>query len=132
MDDRAGKLKFTPERFSEAWNAAVSKGQSEVVSLQEGRQYTHEVTAYERSPQVRKAAFKHHGKEFQGQCGFQVRHESQLDVHHMDELSENHERITKVDRLAVLCANCHRLIHSQRPAMSLDALRGLLAEEGAA
>ena len=46
----------------------------------------------------------------------------QLDVHHKDPIAEG-ERTTTLDDVLVLCANCHRLAHSESPPLSLDALR---------
>jgi predicted HNH restriction endonuclease len=34
---------------------------------------------------------------------------------------------TKLEELALLCANCHRMIHSVRPWLTVDELRGLLS-----
>jgi hypothetical protein len=33
---------------------------------------------------------------------------------------------TRLADLALLCANCHRMIHARRPWLTLDELRGLL------
>jgi predicted restriction endonuclease len=52
-----------------------------------------------------------------------------IEAHHLDPLSERSENdwtdelMTRVDRVAVLCSNCHRMIHRHRPALTLDELR---------
>ncbi|WP_352230624.1 MULTISPECIES: HNH endonuclease [Asaia] len=33
---------------------------------------------------------------------------------------------TKLSDLALLCANCHRMIHARRPWLSLDELRQII------
>jgi 5-methylcytosine-specific restriction protein A len=33
---------------------------------------------------------------------------------------------TKLSDLALLCANCHRMIHARRPWLSMDELRAYL------
>ena len=50
-----------------------------------------------------------------------------IEVHHLLALSTlvAGEK-TKLSDLAVLCANCHRMIHARRPWLSLDELRSLL------
>jgi len=34
---------------------------------------------------------------------------------------------TDIANVAILCANCHRMIHRRKPALSIDELRALLA-----
>jgi predicted RNA-binding protein with PUA-like domain len=50
-------------------------------------------------------------------CGF-------CEVHHKIPLSEAEEEIqTKLDDLAVLCSNCHRMIHKTYPLMSIKEFK---------
>ncbi len=44
------------------------------------------------------------------------------------ELEWTDELQTSVDEVTVLCANCHRMIHRRRPALSLAELRVRLKE----
>ncbi|MBO9712471.1 HNH endonuclease [Sphingomonas sp.] len=67
-------------------------------------------------------------------CGFDFeaaygpRGRGVIDCHHLTPLSEyDGVRETRSEDLALLCANCHRMIHSRRPWLSLDELRVLLA-----
>jgi putative restriction endonuclease len=39
------------------------------------------------------------------------------------------EHITKVDDLALVCANCHRMLHRRRPWLNPADLRNLLIRE---
>ena len=49
------------------------------------------------------------------------------EAHHLLPLSEVDETtITHLDDLAIVCANCHRVIHLRNPPYSLDEVRGLL------
>lgn len=51
-----------------------------------------------------------------------------IDCHHLTPLSEyDGVRETRPEDLALLCANCHRMIHSRLPWLSLNELRALLA-----
>ena len=58
------------------------------------------------------------------------------EVHHLNPLSERsdsewgEELRTRLDEVAVLCANCHRMVHRRRPALSLDELRRQLLRSG--
>jgi 5-methylcytosine-specific restriction enzyme A len=55
-----------------------------------------------------------------------------IERHHTVPLSEaKSPRRTKLDDLALICANCHRMIHRSRPWLSLDQLRDLLCEHAA-
>lgn len=66
-------------------------------------------------------------------CGFDYatryggRGEGFMECHHLRPLSElAGPTKTKLSDLALVCANCHRMIHRQRPWLSLDELRELL------
>ena len=55
-----------------------------------------------------------HGKDF-------------IECHHINPLSELQENgVTKLSDLAMLCSNCHRMIHKSRPWISLEYLRKIL------
>jgi hypothetical protein len=51
------------------------------------------------------------------------------ECHHKNPLSERPEELwsqaltTSLDDVAVLCANCHRMVHRQRPALAVESLR---------
>jgi 5-methylcytosine-specific restriction protein A len=36
---------------------------------------------------------------------------------------------TKLEDLALLCANCHRMVHAARPWLSIEALQKLLKQQ---
>lgn len=49
------------------------------------------------------------------------------ECHHVRPLSELRENdTTSIDDLAVLCANCHRMIHRSRPWLTIDQLRAIV------
>lgn len=47
-----------------------------------------------------------------------------IECHHTKPVSElDAESTTKISELALLCANCHRMIHRRKPWLSIDELR---------
>jgi 5-methylcytosine-specific restriction protein A len=66
-------------------------------------------------------------------CGFDFartygkRGEGFIECHHTLPVSESLGVKTSLKDLALVCANCHRMVHAQRPWLTLDELRGLLA-----
>lgn len=65
-------------------------------------------------------------------CGFDskaVYSISYCEVHHLKPISELAEGTkTSLADLAIVCANCHRIIHSQYPPIALETLRGRLSD----
>jgi 5-methylcytosine-specific restriction protein A len=52
------------------------------------------------------------------------------ECHHtvpVSELGESHK--TRLTDLAIVCANCHRMIHKSRPMMSIEQLRNLIESQ---
>ncbi len=90
----------------------------------------------ERSPRLRSAALRIHGYKCQV-CGFAFEDvygkwgRDFAEVHHMQELSAAPDEGLEVDPwrdMAVVCSNCHRMIHRKaKRALTLDELRNLIA-----
>jgi len=52
------------------------------------------------------------------------------ECHHVNPLAfRNENEETKLKELAILCANCHRMIHRQKPWMSISELRKVYNEQ---
>ena len=69
-------------------------------------------------------------------CGFDftavygVRGEGFVECHHTIPVSEMEQGAkTHVKDLALLCANCHRMIHRRAPWLEVEELRELLADQ---
>ena len=115
IDGRYTKLEaFVPERFRPDWDGR-EKG------FIEGARQDFVLSKKERDPLLRQAALKRYGLVCMA-CGLVPKVSSQLDVHHKDPIAEG-ERTTTLNDVLVLCANCHRLAHSEAPPLSLDALK---------
>lgn len=88
------------------------------------------VNAYERSPEARSICIKHYGldcfvcgfnfEEVYGEIGIRYIH-----VHHLKPLSEIGEnyQINPIKDLRPICPNCHAMIHSRKPAFSIEELK---------
>jgi hypothetical protein len=68
-------------------------------------------------------------------CGFSFRRaygnvaSDYCEVHHLLPLSEvEHATQTRMEDLAILCANCHRVVHLKNPPYTLNQVRSLLAQ----
>jgi 5-methylcytosine-specific restriction enzyme A len=49
------------------------------------------------------------------------------ECHHVVPLAEAaSSRVTRLADLAIVCANCHRMLHRARPVLTVDALRSLI------
>ena len=107
---------FVPKRFGTQWQGK---------EFLEGERKEVVLSRAERDPTVRKKALAHFGKRCMV-CDFVPRVDSQLEVHHLFPLADGGERLTSIDDVAVLCANCHRLAHSAGlPPLTLDQMRAL-------
>ncbi len=100
----------------------------------EGGDKTVTLTRKERSPRNRMLAFMVHGKTC-GVCGLKPVEEfgdelcNILEIHHIEPLCELKEARIYDPRtdLIPLCPNCHKMIHTRKPAYRPEELKELLA-----
>ena len=121
LDPRVLKLPaFWPTRFTSAWESrprdagAVEGARGEVV-----------LSKAERDPSLRKRAIGHYGLHCQA-CGLVPKVAAQIEVHHLDPISEGVRR-TRLEDLRPLCRNCHSLAHSIHPPMPLEQIATMVA-----
>ena len=99
--------------------------------------------AHERSKALVKRAkerFKtEHGRLFCEVCEFDffqvygARGEGYIEVHHIVPVSELQEGdSTRLSDVALVCSNCHRMLHRERPLLAIEELRSILQEPAAA
>ncbi len=63
-------------------------------------------------------------KDFYGKHG-----EDFIECHHTKPVAKmEHNDVTSLSDLALVCSNCHRMIHKQDPAITIDELRAIIAE----
>jgi hypothetical protein len=103
----------------------------------EGKQVLKQHLIRERNPEVIKLAKEHylqrHGKLICEVCEFDfAAHygeigEGYIEGHHTKPISEMGEtEQTMVEDIALVCANCHRMLHRKRPWLSINELKQLL------
>ncbi len=103
----------------------------------EGKKVERVHTASERDSRVITLAkvnfLAEHGKLYCIACGFDFekiygeRGQGYIEAHHtipVSEMKEGHE--TRPEDIALVCANCHRILHRTRPWLKMDELENLL------
>ncbi|WP_277758109.1 hypothetical protein [Pseudomonas sp. A34-9] len=98
--------------------------------FEEGRRWDIKATAVERNPEARAACIEHYGSEC-FVCNFNFGRtygdfgEGYIHVHHRIDISTRSERykIDPVKDLVPLCPNCHAMVHTLRPSMSVEELK---------
>ena len=91
----------------------------------------------ERNPKLALDAKRIHGTSC-ALCGFSYGEhygklgEGYIEAHHLTPFSELTERPTALSPahdFAVVCANCHRMIHRRRPPLTLEMVRAILEDD---
>jgi len=128
----------TKNKSPKTWVKIRTEGITEEVrpsdKYSEGAVRTVLVNAYERNPAAREKCIAHYGwtcavcrfrmTDLYGKDGKEVIH-----VHHLRELSRLGKRyeVDPITDLRPVCPNCHAILHTRSPAMSIQQLRKLLA-----
>jgi hypothetical protein len=101
--------------------------------FKEGAVSTVLVNAYERSRDARAACIEHHGVTCAA-CGFTMADlygqagEGVIHVHHLRELAKvgAQYEVDPINDLRPVCPNCHAILHTVSPAMTIEDLRLVL------
>lgn len=110
----------------------------EAEKLFEGAARTITVNAYERNRKARTKCIEHHGWNC-AVCGYNMAElygelgEGVVHVHHLRELrslGEEYE-VDPIEDLRPVCPNCHAILHTSSPALSIKKLRKLLSKQSA-
>ena len=102
----------------------------EIELYAEGKSRFVTVKTYDRSPAARQACIAHHGHNC-SVCGFSFQNAygtlgaGYIEVHHLNQIADAGEErlIDPITDLRPVCANCHRMLHKQRPPLSVEELR---------
>ncbi|MFE0024052.1 HNH endonuclease [Amycolatopsis sp. NPDC059021] len=108
----------------------------EGISATEGQVLERIHLVRERDPKLRKRkiklARKQHGHVACEVCGFDFeevygpRGRDYIECHHRTPLSESGPIVTDLSNLALLCSNCHRMIHCRHPWLTVPELQKLV------
>lgn len=105
----------------------------DAAELHEGAVRKVSVNAYERNPEARRQCIAHYGarctvckctlEEIYGEAGRDLIH-----VHHLRELSSigQEYQVDPIQDLRPVCPNCHAVIHSRKPAYSIEEVIGFI------
>lgn len=125
----------------DAWEKQVSSGAVDDLAgieayADEGRAALVTHLRRERDPKLRaeklREALRRHGRiacqvcEFDFHATYGDRGRDFIEVHHVVPLHESGETTTGLADLALLCSNCHRMIHRRVPWLTPDELRELV------
>lgn len=138
--DQPERLRATADSIRSSQNAAepsVPYGVPEDEEFPEGRILTRIHVSRERNPKAvrrkKERVLSETGQLACEACGFDFRAtygslgDGFAECHHTRPISELEEgQRTKLSELAIVCANCHRMLHRSRPLMSVEELRDLL------
>jgi 5-methylcytosine-specific restriction enzyme A len=122
------------------WEGAVDVAEPEVAEAAEGALVSRVHRYRERDTKIvkskKKQFLKKHGRLYCEACNFDFvaaygdRGEGFIECHHTVPVSEMKSGDkTKLSDLALICANCHRMIHAKRPWLSVQGLIGLLKKQ---
>jgi 5-methylcytosine-specific restriction endonuclease McrA len=124
-------------------SATGRQDKSTIPDHEEGIRYQAERNFFQRNPQLAKQAKEAYACVCQV-CGFDfvktygALGEGFAEAHHLNPLSERPSEEwtaavrTNMADVAVLCANCHRMIHRRKPALSIEELKALICANGGA
>ncbi|WBO83835.1 HNH endonuclease [Hymenobacter yonginensis] len=107
----------------------------EEAEFHEGTPYQIIQTQYERNPNARAACLKHYGHSccvcnfnftsYYGKIG-----EYFIHVHHLNKISDikKHHSIDPIKDLRPVCPNCHAMLHTSNPPLSIEDLQTIIIE----
>jgi 5-methylcytosine-specific restriction protein A len=53
-----------------------------------------------------------------------------IECHHINPLADTDATLTKLEDLALVCSNCHRMLHRGSSPPTIDALREMIVAQG--
>lgn len=107
--------------------------------LTEGGSKTISINAYERNRSARAICLQHHGRRcvicgFDGKDHYGAIGDGVIHVHHIVPIADikSEYSLEPIRDLVPVCPNCHAVIHSTRPALSVAQLRESIVRPGEA
>jgi 5-methylcytosine-specific restriction enzyme A len=133
MGDTGGKQ--TVNRLRELGFTEFTSDGDQADAYVEGERQSRGTTFFARNAQLVREAKAHHGT-FCQTCGFDFGAVygslgvGYIECHHLKPSAEqdgNAQEVTVSD-VAVLCSNCHRMIHRRRPVISVEKFKRAIIE----
>ena len=134
LNPRRFWLKDPPGAFDAEYNELFPD--EDLATAREGREIYHLHRSRERSPVLarlkKQAVLRERGQLTCEACGFDFESqygslgEGYIECHHKVALADGEQRETALDDLALLCANCHRVVHRSKQTLTVEDLRELL------
>ena len=147
--NKDGHLFFIPchieialdEYFSKNYDADFSSNsiyeETDGYEVNEGKAVTRIHKSRERDSKLirlKKEYYKKNNRPLECEaCGFNFKNiygergENFIECHHIKPISELSEfQKTNLDDLAILCSNCHRMIHRRKPWLSVESLKNII------
>jgi 5-methylcytosine-specific restriction protein A len=114
--------------------AFIPVNKEEIRIYVEGKVKKITATTYDRSPIARQICIEHYGYNC-AVCDFNFGRtygklgEKYIEVHHLKQLADIGEEyeINPIDDLRPVCANCHRMLHKERPPLSIEELKAKIS-----
>lgn len=129
-------LKDVPGTFDREYDELFPE--EDPATAREGREVYHRHRVRERSPVLSKlkkeTVLRDEGRLVCEACGFDFERQygelgvGFIECHHRFPLGEGEERETTLDDLALLCANCHRMVHRSKLTLSVEELQCALRD----
>ncbi len=128
------------ERFLQSFELlgqdALADGEGDInqSEFQEGQRASRETAYFVRNLKLVRAAKDHYGTSCLA-CGFNFAEfygdigEDFIEVHHKRQMADDKVRLKTVDDVDVLCANCHRMVHTRAVPLTLAELKALIREQ---
>jgi len=104
--------------------------QNEIKLYSEGKTSKVTFQSYDRNPAARQACLEHYGYDC-SICGFNFAEvygevgKNYIEVHHLKQIADIGQEylLNPIEDLRPVCANCHRMLHKQRPPISIEELK---------
>lgn len=105
--------------------------QTEARRFVEGKRRFREASYFSRNPELVAAAKAELGLvcmvcDFDFEAAYGDVGHGYIECHHLYEMARDEERETTVSDVAVVCANCHKMIHRGGKLRSIDEMKNLL------
>ncbi|RVU85947.1 HNH endonuclease [Leucothrix sargassi] len=111
-------------------SAFTPQAADDIKRFSEGKVRSVTYQTYDRSPAARQACLEHFGYNcdvcnFNFHATYGAIGESYIEVHHLRQIADSEEEhlINPITDLRPVCANCHRMLHKQRPPLSIEELK---------